>query len=99
MVALRAGPILAAVDSFEIRIFGKGGHGARPDLCIDPIVTAVHIITRLQTVVSREVRPGELAVISCGSIHGGIAANIIPDYVDLKLSAPCVLAASAAEAA
>ncbi len=87
MVALRAGPILAAVDSFEIRIFGKGGHGARPDLCIDPIVTASHIVTRLQTVVSREVRPGELAVISCGSIHGGAAANIIPDYVDLKLTA------------
>ena len=87
VVALRAGPILAAVDSFEIRIFGKGGHGARPDLCIDPIVTAGHIITRLQTVVSREVRPGELAVISCGSIHGGAAANIIPDYVDLKLTA------------
>ena len=87
MVALRAGPILAAVDSFEIRIFGKGGHGARPDLCIDPIVTASHIVTRLQTIVSREVRPGELAVISCGSIHGGVAANIIPDCVDLKLTA------------
>lgn len=66
---------------------GKGGHGARPDLCIDPIFIASHIVTRLQTIVSREVRPGELAVISCGSIHGGVAANIIPDYVDLKLTA------------
>ena len=87
MVALRAGPILAAVDSFEIRIFGKVGHGARPDLCIDSIITASHIVTRLQTVVSREFPPSELAVISCGSIHGGVATNIIPDYVDLKLTA------------
>ena len=87
MIALRAGPILAAVDSFDIRIFGKGGHGSRPDLCIDPINTAGHIITRLQAIVSREIRPGELAVISCGSIHGGAAANIIPDYVDLKITA------------
>ena len=46
MVALRAGPILAAVDSFEFRVFGKGGHGARPDLCIDPIFTASYVNTR-----------------------------------------------------
>ena len=86
-IALRSGPILAGVDSFDIRIFGKGGHGARPDICIDPIVTAGHILTRLQTIVSREVKPGELGVISCGSIHGGSAANIIPDYVDMKITA------------
>ncbi|MCJ1306645.1 hypothetical protein MMC25_000288 [Agyrium rufum] len=86
-VAPRAGPILAAVNSYEIRIFGKGGHGARPDVCIDPIVTAGHIIVRLQTIVSREVKPGELGVITCGSIHGGTAPNIIPYYVELQLTA------------
>ena len=86
-VARRSGPILAGVDSFEIRVFGKGGHGSRPDICVDPIVTASHIVTRLQTVVSREVKPGELAVISCGSFHGGSAANNIPNHVDLKLTA------------
>ncbi|MCJ1391752.1 hypothetical protein MMC18_004617 [Xylographa bjoerkii] len=86
-IALRSGPILAGVDSLDIRIFGKGGHGARPDVCIDPIVTAAHFLTRLQTIVSREVKPGELGVISCGSINGGSAANIIPDHVDLKLTA------------
>ncbi|MCJ1475981.1 hypothetical protein MMC13_004645 [Lambiella insularis] len=86
-VALRSGPILAGVDSFDIRIFGKGGHGARPDVCIDPIVTAGHVLTRFQTIVSREVKPGELGVISCGSTHGGSAANIIPDHVDMKITA------------
>ncbi|MCJ1386218.1 hypothetical protein MMC17_009344 [Xylographa soralifera] len=86
-IALRSGPILAGVDSFDIRIFGKGGHSARPDICVDPIVTAGHILTRLQTIVSREVKPGELGVISCGSIHGGSAANIIPDHVDMKITA------------
>ena len=86
-IALRSGPILAGVDSFDIRIFGKGGHGARPDICIDPIVTAGYILTRLQTIVSREVKPGELGVVSCGSIHGGSAANIIPDHVDMKITA------------
>ena len=85
-VALRAGPIFTAVDSFEIRIFGKGGHGTKPHLCIDPIVTTSHIIVRLQGIVSREVAPAELAVVSCGSIQGGDASNIIPDHVDLKLT-------------
>ncbi len=86
VVSLGPGPMLAAVDSLEIRIYGKGGHGTRPDIAIDPILTASHIVVRLQSITSREVKPGETAVISCGSIHGGEASNIIPDYVDLKLT-------------
>ena len=85
-VALSEGAILTAVDSFEVRIFGKSGHTSRPDLCVDPIVTASHIIVRLQTLITKEVRPEDFAVIGCASIHGGSAPNIIPDCVDIKIS-------------
>ena len=86
IVALSEGPILTAVDSFEVRIFGKSGHISRPDLCVDPVVTASHIIVRLQTLITKEVRPEDFAVIGCASIHGGSAPNIIPDHVDIKIS-------------
>lgn len=85
-VATRSGPAMSAADSFDVTIFGRGGHGSQPQNTIDPIVTASHIIVRLQTIASREVKPGEVAVITCGSIHGGSSANIIPDQVDLKLN-------------
>ena len=86
IVALSPGPILTAVDSLEIRVFGKSGHICRADLCVDPVVTAGHIITRLQTIVTKEVRPEDFAVIGCTSVHGGDAPNIIPDSVDIKIS-------------
>ena len=86
VVAISAGPILTAVDSYEIRIFGKSGHISRADLCINPVVTAAHIVVRLQTIVTNETRPEDFAVVACASIHGGTTANIIPDFVDLKLS-------------
>lgn len=86
VVALSGGPILTAVDSFEVRIFGKSGHISRPDLCIDPVVTASQIVVRLQSIVTKEVRPEDFALIACASIHGGSTANIVPDFVDLKLS-------------
>ena len=86
LVALSGGPILTAVDSFEVRIFGKSGHISRADLCVDPVVTASHIVVRLQTIVTKEVRPEEFAVVACASFHGGTNANIVPDYVDLKIS-------------
>ena len=86
VVAISGGPILTAVDSFEVRVFGKSGHISRPDLSVDPVTTASHIIVRLQTLVTKEVRPEDFAVIACASIHGGSTANIIPEHVDLKLS-------------
>ena len=86
VVALSEGPILTAVDSFEIRIFGKSGHICRADLCVDPVVTASHIVVRLQTLVTKEVRPEDFAVIGCTSIQGGNAPNVIPDHVDIKVS-------------
>jgi hippurate hydrolase len=76
----------ANVDSVDIRIHGRGGHGARPHSSVDPIVTAAHLITALQTLVSRRVDPVNPAVVTVGSIHGGSKHNVIPDEVDLQLT-------------
>ena len=75
------GPALAAADTFEVVVHGKSGHAAHPYAAIDPIVAACQLIGQLQTVVSREVRPLHPAVVTVGAIHGGVAANIIPDSV------------------
>ncbi|KAL9019862.1 MAG: hypothetical protein Q9185_002911 [Variospora sp. 1 TL-2023] len=85
-VALTAGPVFAAVDGVSIRVFGKGGHGSMPQDCVDPILTASHIVVRLQDIVSRELQPGKLGVITCGKFQAGTASNIIPDYADLELT-------------
>ena len=86
VVAIRAGPVLTAADFFGVRIFGRGGHGSQPQNTIDPILLASHIVVRIQSIVSREIPPQKLAVITCGSFHGGETENVIPDYVDLKLN-------------
>jgi amidohydrolase len=85
-LSLRAGPLLTAADAFDVRVFGRGGHGSAPHTTIDPIVIGAAIVTRLQTIVSREVTPGKLAVVTCGSIHAGHSPNIIPAYLDLQLN-------------
>ena len=77
---------LANVDSVEIVVKGVGGHGSMPHLCRDPIVLSSQIVLALQTIVSREVRPGDPAVITVGSIHGGTKSNIISDEVRLQLT-------------
>jgi hippurate hydrolase len=76
----------ATVDSIDLTIRGLGGHGAQPHTTRDPIVLAAEIILALQTIVSREIRPGEPAVVTVGSIHGGTKHNIIPDEVHLQLT-------------
>ena len=86
VVALSGGPILTAVESFELRNFGKSGHISRPDICVDPVITAAHIVVRLQSIVTKETRPEDFAVVACASIHGGSTANIVPDFVDIKVS-------------
>jgi amidohydrolase len=73
------GHALAAADGFDITVRGKSGHAAHPQFAIDPIVAAAMLVTQLQTVVSREVRPIHPAVVTVGTIHGGTARNIIPD--------------------
>ena len=73
-------------DSLRITIYGKGGHGAAPHTTIDPIVIAARTILALQTIVSREVKPGELAIVTVGYIHAGTKNNIIPDQAELGLT-------------
>ncbi len=80
------GLIMANVDSIDITVKGKGGHGASPHATIDPIVLAAKIILDLQTIVSREVNPTDPAVVTVGSIHGGSKYNIIPPEVKLQLT-------------
>ena len=73
-------------DSVDINVRGIGGHGARPDNAKDPVVLSAQIVLALQTIVSREIRPGERAVVTVGTIHGGTRSNIIPDEVKLQLT-------------
>ena len=82
-VVAQAGPLAASADSFVIEVMGKGAHGARPHEGIDPIVAAAAIVGTLQTIVSRRLDPGAVAVVTVGSIHGGSAPNVIPELVTL----------------
>ncbi|MCC6360181.1 MAG: amidohydrolase [Phycisphaerales bacterium] len=82
-VGTRVGPFMAAVNGLKIRIIGKGGHAAMPDLAIDPVVTAANVIVALQTIVSRTVTPSEPAVVTVTQIHAGTADNVIPNEVEL----------------
>src|SRR5262249_19020739 len=77
---------LANVDSVDIVVKGKGGHGAAPHTTVDPIVLAARIVLDLQTIVSRETNPTDPAVVTVGSIHGGTKHNIIPSEVKLQVT-------------
>jgi len=85
-VSFAEGLSLAASDTIDITVKGKGGHGAAPHATIDPIVLAARIIIDLQTIVSREVNPLDPCVVTVGSIHGGTKHNIIPNEVKLQLT-------------
>ncbi|MCA9195184.1 MAG: amidohydrolase [Planctomycetales bacterium] len=85
-VALSPGYSLANVDSVDITIRGKGGHGSAPDTTVDPIVQAADLVMSLQTLVSREIKPQEPAVVTVGAIHGGTKHNIIGDTCHLQLT-------------
>ncbi len=81
--AVRAGPTMAGGAFFDISITGVGAHGARPESGVDPVVVAAQITTALQTIVARNVRPVDTAVISVTQIHGGDAYNVIPQTARL----------------
>jgi len=85
-IGYRPGYTMANVDSVDITLYGKGGHGAYPHTTIDPVVQAAQLVLALQTIVSREIDPIEPAVITVGSIHGGTKHNIIGDTVKLQLT-------------
>jgi len=78
------GPIMAAVDEFDINVKGKGGHAALPHLAIDPVVIASQIVLSLQTIISRFLNPVDKALITVTKIHGGSAHNVIDDEVILS---------------
>ncbi len=82
----KAGPFMASSDTVLVTVSGRGGHGSAPHLSADPVVAAAHIIVALQTIVSRNVDPRDMAVVSVGAIHGGDAPNVIPDEVKLRLT-------------
>lgn len=83
-VLVRPGPFFAGCDFFELKIVGSAGHGGMPHLSVDPIVAAAHVIAALQTIVSRETRPGETLVVSVSAIEGGRAANVVVEEVTLR---------------
>ncbi|WP_439565389.1 amidohydrolase [Microcella sp.] len=85
-LGLRTGAAFAASDALRITLFGRGGHGSRPEATVDPVVLAAATILRLQTVVSRAIAATETAVVTVGAVHAGTAANIIPDSAELRLS-------------
>jgi len=85
-VRVLPGFVMAAVDSVDVTMNGKGTHGAFPHSGIDPIVESAHFVDQVQELVSRETRPGEPAVVTVGTIHGGTARNIISDATKMELT-------------
>jgi len=78
------GPVMAGAEEFKIKITGKGGHGAIPNVTIDPIVASAHIVTALQTIVARNVAPLDTAVVSVTKVNSGTAFNVIPQEAALE---------------
>jgi len=85
-VVCKNGALMAAKTNFVIRVYGRGGHGSMPHLCIDPIVASAAIIQSLQTIVSRNTDPLSSVVLSVGSIHGGSIENLVVDKVEMTAS-------------
>ena len=83
-IGIKSGAIMASTDPFNITVIGKGGHGALPEKCIDPIYIASSIVTNLQAIVGRNVNPNETAIVGITSIHGGNSNNVIPDKVEMN---------------
>lgn len=85
-VGFGKGYTMANTEMIDINVFGQGAHGASPHMSIDPVVIASMIVMDLQTIVSRNLKPTESAVVTVGAIQGGVKHNIIPDEVTLKLT-------------
>jgi len=82
--AIRSGPMMAGGAFFDITVTGRGAHGARPESGIDPVLVAAHIATALQSIVARNVKPTDTAVLSVTQIHGGDAYNVIPPQAVMR---------------
>jgi len=77
-VGIRPGPFMAAMDRFDLKIYGRGGHGAQPHLCVDALEVGTQVVAALQRIVSRHMNPIEPAVVTVGTFHAGTAFNITP---------------------
>ena len=85
-VAVAPGPVLSSSVSMRVLVHGAGSHGSMPHLGVDPVVLAAAIVTRIQTLVAREIAPGDFGVVTVGALHAGTSANIIPDRAELALN-------------
>jgi len=83
-VLVNQSTVFASADAIRITVKGRGGHGAMPHLAVDPVVAAALVVANAQTVVSREVPPNEMGVLTFGQIHGGSAPNVIADQVTIE---------------
>ena len=83
------GPVMASVDGVAVRVTGKGGHAARPHVCVDPVTAIVAMVQALQTIVSRNVPAVAEAVLSITMIHAGTASNVIPDEGEFSITIRC----------
>jgi amidohydrolase len=84
-IGSRPGTIMAAADSCKITLFGRGGHGSTPHQTVDPVLLAAHVVLRLQNIVSREVDPSDVAVVTVGSLQAGQTENIISDRAEIGI--------------
>lgn len=80
------GRAMAAATTLGVTVHGVGGHGSTPSNTVDPVVIAAHIVTRLQTIVSREVPPDQTAVVTVGKLHAGTQGNVIPNRAELEIN-------------
>lgn len=80
------GPVMAAADSLNVTLHGRGAHGSRPEASVDPVLMAASVVTRLQGIVAREVPPAETAVVTVGRLQAGTKDNIIPDRAELGIN-------------
>jgi hippurate hydrolase len=85
-LAVRAGAAFAAADSLRVTMFGRGAHGSRPEVSVDPVVMAAATVLRLQTIASREIAGTDTAILTVGALRAGAKENIIPDDAELLLS-------------
>ncbi|UWE10394.1 amidohydrolase [Actinacidiphila bryophytorum] len=86
VIGHREGPVMAAADFADVELFGRGGHGSRPEATVDPVLLAASVVVRLQGIVAREVPAAETAVVTVGRMQAGTKENIIPDTAKLGIS-------------
>nr|WP_232328240.1 amidohydrolase [Kibdelosporangium sp. MJ126-NF4] len=86
MIGYGTGPVMAGTDSVQVTLYGRGGHGSRPETTVDPVLMAANVVVRLQGIVAREVPPAETAVVTVGKLHAGTRDNIIPETAELSIN-------------